>query len=246
MQTGNGRSNRFGFIKVVLMATQLIAFTTGAYTEAFASASHSGTIQVPPFSIPPTSATDVLDGITLAGPYTDADVAYLRENLELLRDQLPVWNKYIADAKPLVFVIDPAEGAHGRAAVAQCCIGGHGVITFGDHFGTIVDSDDPASQTPEARRLTFLVTLVHEVTHIRDQRAGRFLQKTNFKSCVEAEKSAFDKQIKFEQDLLATKLGENQASEEIHQTRLEHQIRFDTAALKMREMWDQYCGAFSQ
>ncbi len=241
MLRGNGRSHQFGFVK---FAIALLALATASCPETAAASSTSGAIQVAAIAVPPANAADVLDGITLAGTHTNADVAYLRENLELLRDQLPAWYKHIEDAKPLVFAIDPAEGAHGRAAVAQCCLGGRGVITFGHHFGTLEDPDDPTSQTPEARRITFLVTLVHEVTHIRDQRAGKFSLKTNFKSCVDAEKSAFDKQIEFEQDLLTAKLGESQASAETYRTRLEQQIKSETAALKTREMWDQYCGAF--
>ncbi len=243
MLKGNGRSHQFGIVK---FAITLLALAAASCTEAVAASSNSGAIQVAAISVPPANAADVLDGITLAGTHTDADVAYLRENLELLQDQLPAWYKHIEDAKPLVFAIDPAEGAHGRAAVAQCCLGGRGVITFGHHFGTLEDPDDPTSQTPEARRITFLVTLIHEVTHIRDQRAGRFLQKTDRKSCVAAESSALTTQLEFEQDLASTILSGNPALAQIYQTRLDQQIKSEAAALKTREMWDQYCGAFSQ
>lgn len=222
---------RFGSgLTILLVVVQVISLTAVIHRDALAS---------------PANEPAPLQGIVFAGSFTDDDVTYLRDNLQFLHDQLPQWWEYIEDAKPLVFAIDLTEGAHGRAAIAKCCLGGRGVITFGHHFGTLVDSDDPASQTPEARRLTFLVTLVHEVTHIRDQRAGRFLQKTDRKSCVATESSAFTKQLEFEQDLTTIILSDSPASAQLYQTRLDQQIKSETAALKTREMWDQYCGAFS-
>lgn len=187
---------------------------------------------------PVAASSDVLDGIALAGDYTDADTRYLRQNLETLREELPLWSQYIEDAKPLTLVMDLIEGAHGRAAVAKCCVlGNRGVITFGAHFGTLTDSDDAADQTPDARRIRFLVTLVHEVTHVRDQRAGKFVTKTDFKSCVDAEKSAFAQQINFEDDLLTVTDGGVKPW-------LALQVESEIAALKTKGMWQQYCGTF--
>ena len=235
MQTGNGRSNRFGFGKLAIIVAQLFALTTVAYKQAYASANDSHRIHVA--AISNTPASDALDGITLTGTYTDADYTYLRQTLEMLRDQMPLWSQYIGEAKPLTLVVDLNEGAHGRAAVAKCCAGNRGVITFGHHFGTLTDSDDTADQTPDARRIRFLVTLVHETTHVRDQRAGKFLSKTNFKSCMDTEKSAFEEQIAFENDLLNVVDGDAQAW-------LAQQVKSEIASLRTRELWQQYCGAF--
>ncbi len=243
MQKGNGRSHQFGIVKFAIILAQLVVLTATARTQAHA-ASDSHTIHAAAFANAPTG--DVLDGITFAGTYTDADVAYLRDNLNFLRDQMPLWSQYIEEAKPLTLVVDLNEGAHGHAAVAKCCVAGNrGVITFGDHVGILADSSDADDQTPEARRIRFLVILVHETTHVRDQRAGRFLQKTNFKSCVDVEKSAFDKQLEFQQDALNIELGRSPTSTQTYREWLEQTVKIETAALKSRDLWDQYCGAFS-
>ena len=195
-------------------------------------------VMAPSHQPPAALAGSAPQSIILGGTYTDADAAYLRDNLQFLSDQLPVWSQYVQDAGPLALVIDLEQGARGRAAIAKCCeADNRGVITFGHHLGTLADSNDPADQAPEARRIRFLVTLIHEATHVRDQRLGKFLTKTNFKSCVDAERSGFEGQINFENDLLNVTTG-------IMAAWLNHQIKTETAALRSRELWQQYCGAF--
>lgn len=118
----------------------------------------------------------------------------MRDNLQFLHDHLPVWWQYIGEAKPLALSFDQRLADQGRAAIAKCCEAGlYGVITFGHHFGQLTISTDPDSQTVEARRIAFLATVIHEVTHIRDQRAGRFMARTDRKTCIAAETSAFTK-----------------------------------------------------
>lgn len=230
MQTVNRNAQRFGFIKFTFIAAQLLALATAGCAPAFAS---------------PANAPDLLEGITFAGQFSDDDLAYLTESLQMLRDGQPAWWNYIAEAKPLTLSIDLNEGAHGRAAIAKCCLSdGRGMITFGFHLGQMMDSTDSDSQTPEARRIAFLATLVHEVTHIRDQRAGKFLTKTDYKSCVAAEKSGLEKQLEFQQDFALVSLGDTPASAQIYQIRLAQQIRSESAALRSRGLWDQYCGTF--
>ncbi len=230
MQTVNRNAKRFEFIKFTFIAAQVLALVTTAHAPAFAS---------------PTTAPDLLEGISFAGQFTNDDLAYLTESLQMLRDGQPDWWNYIAEATPLTLSIDLNEGTHGRAAIAKCCTSdGRGMITFGFHLGQMVDSTDPDSQTPEARRIAFLATLVHEVTHIRDQRAGKFLTKTDYKSCVAAEKSGLEKQLEVQQDLALISLGDNPTSAQIYKTRLAQQIRSESAALRSRDLWNQYCGAF--
>lgn len=246
MLTVNAFFKKFGLHNLAVIADQVVVFVATRNNQAIQIARFAITLAQAlvllfgSWTQASAATNDLLDGITLAGNYTDADIAYLRQNLEMLRDQTPGWYQHIEDAKPLTLVVDLNEGAHGRAAVAKCCVAGNrGVITFGHHFGTLADSDDAADQTPEARRIRFLVTLVHEATHIRDQRAGKFLTKTNFKSCVDAEKSAFEKQIDFENDLL--KITSGNATPWLAQL-----VKTETGALRTREMWQQYCGAFEQ
>ncbi|MBI3536835.1 MAG: hypothetical protein HY070_04660 [Chloroflexi bacterium] len=238
MLTSNGRSNSFA--KIVLVAVEFfsLAITACQQAEAAYNAPAANPIRVAAIS------ADVLDGIAFAGTYSDDDLAYLRESLQILNDKMPTWAQYIEEAKPLTLVVDLNEGAKGRAAIAKCCLGERGVITFGHHFGTLTDSSDPASQTLEARRITFLATLAHEVTHIRDQRAGKFLTKTDYKSCVAAEKSGLDKQLEFQKDALNIELGDNATSAQTYRARFEQNVKAEAAALKSRDLWNQYCGVF--
>lgn len=246
MLTVDTHFRKFGLAHLAVIADQAVVFAVTRNNQAVLIARFAITLAQAlvllfgSWTHASAATNDLLDGITLAGNHTDADAAYLRQNLEMLRDQTTAWYKHIEESKPLTLVVDLNEGAHGRAAIAKCCVAGNrGVITFGHHFGTLADSDDAADQTPEARRIRFLVTLIHEATHVRDQRAGKFLTKTNFKSCVDAEKSAFDKQINFENDLLAVTSGSANAW-------LAQQVKSENTALKTREMWQLYCGAFEQ
>jgi hypothetical protein len=189
----------------------------------------------------------VLVAITFGETLTAADVTYLRESLQLLRDKMPAWAQCVEEAKPLVLAIDLDEGTHGHAAVAKCCFAeSRGLITFGHHFGTLADSSDPDSQSPEARRITFLATFAHEITHIRDQRAAKFLTKTNRKDCIAAEKSGLGKQLEFQQDGLTLELGHDAASTQMYHARLAQNVQAETAALRSRDSWDLYCGAFEK
>lgn len=175
--------------------------------------------------------------ITLAGEYTQNDVVFVQENLAFLQKYLPTWYQYVTDAGALTLTIDEEEGAVGRAATAKCCDAqGRGVITFGFHFG---QSPDDAGQTSEAQRVAFIGTFVQEVTHILDQRAGRHA-KTNFKSCVAAEKSGLEKQLQVKRDLA----GANVSGEFLQA--LNRQTRTEASALVSRDLWQQYCGAFEK
>lgn len=191
-------------------------------------------------AIPANTQTvpDVLNGITLAGEFTDADAIFLRTNLELLRDQFPDWYQFVVDVRPLTIAIDSNEGARGHAAIAKCCDAqGCGVITFGFHFG---QSPDDARQTIQAHQVSFIGTLVHEVTHVRDQRARQITLKTDFKSCIASEKPGLEKQLEVKRALVTGNLGVafTQA--------LKRQIGEEANALRSRELWDYYCGMFEK
>ncbi len=212
MQTTASKLGKFFFI-----ALSIIVLVSVTRTDAAASA-------------------DVLDNITFAGGYTQEDVAYLRTNLQLLQTRLPAWQQYVAQAGTIVFAIDLSEGAHGRAATAKCCDAqGRGVITFGFHLG---QSPDDAGQTPEAKQVAFIGTFIHEVTHIRDQRSGRFAAKTDYKSCVAAEKSGLEKQLQVKREFAAAN------SDAAFAMALNQQISAEASALMSRGLWQQYCGAF--
>lgn len=183
----------------------------------------------------PVNVSDLLTRITLHPSLLPEDVTYLETTLQMLHDQLPEWSQYVEDAKPFTLIVDTHQGDQGREAIAVCCDGnGSGTITFGHHLGHSVDAD-----TAEAQRVTFVGTLIHEITHIRDQRAGRG-SKTNFKSCVVVEKPGLEMQLQVKQALGSVNLGDN------YRQALEQQIKSEAGALKSRELWDLYCGAFEK
>jgi hypothetical protein len=239
MLTSNGRTVKLSaFITSLVLAALAVAARSPAHaTPEVAPANNIRIV---------ANSANVLQDVTFAGMFNDDDAAYLRESLELLRDKMPTWEQYVEEAKPFLIAIDLTEGAHGRAAIAKCCLAGNrGQITFGDHLGRLTDSTDPDSQSPEARRITFLATFAHEVTHLRDQRAGHYLSKTDWKSCVAAERSGLEKQLVFQQDALTAALGDTPAATQVYRLRLQQNVQAEAAALASRHLWDQYCGAFA-
>ncbi len=238
MLTRNGRT--------VSLLVSLPAITFVALAAAACSPAQAASEIVPVTAIRfVDNSADVLQDITFAGMYTDDDAAYLHKSLQLLYDKMPTWAQYVEEAKPLVIAVDLTEGTHGRAAIAKCCLAGNrGQITFGHHLGTLIDTTDPDSQSAEARRITFLATLAHEATHVRDQRAGRFTRKTDWKTCVAGEKSGLEKQLQFQQDALTVELGDTPASSQVYRARLKQNVMAEAAALSSPHLWDQYCGAF--
>jgi hypothetical protein len=116
------------------------------------------------------------------------------------------------------------------------------VITFGQHFGQLTVSTDPASQTAEARRIAFLGLLAHEVTHLRDQRAGRFTVRKDYSTCVAAERGGLSQQLAIERDLASVNWSAEGGSGEIYRTRLAQVIAVESKALSSRETWNAYCG----
>ena len=192
-----------------------------------------------------TDHTLEMEGFKFVGEFTAEDVAYFQENLHLLRAQLPAWHQYLLEARPIAFNFDAALGERGRAAEARCCeADGTGVITFGHHFGQLAASPEAEDQTPEARRIAFLGLLAHELTHIRDQRAGRFTAKTDRKSCIAAESSGLSKQVEIKRDLAKIQLTGEPASAAIYRSQLDRQISVETNDLRSRAFWDFYCGGY--
>jgi hypothetical protein len=190
------------------------------------------------------TATTLPDGIYLGDTMTQDDAAYLAASLEYLHTQLPQWWEYVMEARPFTLSFDPAMAANGRAAIASCCDEqGNGRVAFGYHPGQLTLTDDPASETVEARRATFLGTLVHELTHVRDQREGRFTAKTDRKSCVAAESSGLTKQLEVKRDL-ADKLASDPTADAAFRSWLDQQVKTEATDLRSRELWDWYCGAF--
>ncbi len=183
----------------------------------------------------PVYPPNLLEGITLDQSLSPEDIAYLENTLQLLREQLPEWAHYVEESKPFALVVNTREGDIGREAVAHCCDAqGRGTITFGHPLGHSMDTP-----TPEGQQVVFIGTLIHELAHVRDQRAGR-AGKTNFKSCVAVERSGLEKQLEVKRDWAAKMGGVG------YRQVLGVQIESEASALRSRELWDLYCGAFEK
>lgn len=115
------------------------------------------------------------------------------------------------------------------------------MITFGYPFDQLTLSSHSADQTDAERRIAFLAILIHEATHVRDQKAGRFGARTKYKPCVDAERSGLSKQLQFERDLLADPPSDNTVEMEEYRVWLESLVSTETKALGARETWLAYC-----
>lgn len=178
----------------------------------------------------PIDAFDMLEGIGLTASVTDEDVAHLRNGVQFLHDHIPQWYSYVADAKPLMLAVDVPEGERGLAAKSSCCDEqGYALITFGDHFGDW--SVDPRDQSAQARQITFLSTLIHESTHVRDRRTGRVSEKVGYGECVMTERAAFTQEVEFKRALLSLGTG-GPGLDELAQASLHRQISVEASALE--------------
>ncbi len=234
--TKTRRSSRFGLVlAALLIVAELVAQVAVFHPDVMAASAESS----------PEPAPALPEGISLTEQLTEDDAAYLQESLQLLHDQLPEWWQYVMDTRPLVFSFDEELAAHQRAAVAECCDAqGRGVVKFGYHFGQLTMSDDPDEKALEARRVTFLGLLIHELTHIRDLRTGRFTVKTDRQTCVASESSGLTMQLQFKRDLATIVLTDDPATAETLGLWLNRQIKAEASDLRSRAFWDWYCGGF--
>ena len=214
-------------LAILLITAELLAQLTAFHADALAA---------PALALP--------DGMSLGAQLTQDDLAYLQNSLQYLRDLLPDWWQYVAEAMPVTFALDSSLDANGRAAIADCCDElGYGLITVGQHFEQLAVSYRPSNQTVEAKRVIFLGLIIHEVTHVRDLRAGRFTAKTDRKSCIAAESSGLTRELRFKRDL-AAKLADDPTADPAFKTWLAEQIKIEASELRSRATWDLYCGAF--
>lgn len=185
------------------------------------------------FTLPssPQAPLNLPAEITLAESLTNADRAYLQDGLHLLRLYLPEWYAYVIDAKPFTLSIDPFAGERGLAADAKCCDAqGNGSITFGDHFGKLTTSNDADGQTREARQIEFLSTLVHEATHIRDQRSGLVPPGIDFLACITSERSAYGKELEFKRAMASIQISADIDLAKRYRRSIEKTIQVDAGA----------------
>jgi hypothetical protein len=158
----------------------------------------------------PLEKPDVLADISFAGTFSTADTRYVQISLEWLRDHLPEWSAYVATAKPLIFARDEDLQTRGIVSYAECCYTrGAGAITFGAPLGKWNLYEMPAIPGMPTQQVQFLSVLVHEVTHIRDVRAGRISQPANSRNCIAAEQSARTQELEFVRALTRVPIASN-------------------------------------
>lgn len=196
MYTHTWHRIKFGtWLSIALVAISMLTVTAAYRTGAVALSSAA--------MVAPINDLDQLEGIGITGSFTDEDVAYLQDGLRFLRDYVPQWYAFVAGAKPLMLDVNLSLGEGGVAANSKCCDErGHDSITFGDHFRDA--SPDAEGETIRTRQIAFLSTLIHEVTHIRDRRAGRIPAKIDFATCIKSERSAFTQEVEFKRALVST------------------------------------------
>ncbi|MBI5302768.1 MAG: hypothetical protein HY868_11565 [Chloroflexi bacterium] len=188
----------------------------------------------------PPARPDLLSGITFANSASNADTRYLRDSLQFLHDHLPEWYVYVDDAKPFIISIGQTDEKGWEVANSKCCDEhGQGIITFDDHFEQSATSSDPIVQTTQARQVAFLSTLVHEVTHLRDYRAGRIPTKIDMAMCLSSEAVAYAKEFELKSAVALT-IFQNDAVGEKYRLAANQQLAADTNESYTR-FWKLYC-----
>ena len=192
-------------------------------------------------AVTPESVRSALpDGISIAGQITDQDIVFLQDMLQLLRNDLPEWYTYVVEAKPFVLSIGLTENKEGVAADATCCDDqGNSKITFDDHLGLLTASASSEDQTMQARQVLFLSTLIHEVTHLRDHRAGRIPKPINAVACISAEEAAYTKEFEFKRAVISATFANCPFGADY---RAAAQRQFDAEESQFnRQFWKFYC-----
>lgn len=213
-------------VSIIIVLTTLVLLI--AVAPAFATVS------------PVANDSALLSGIRFAGTASDADVSYLQNSLRFLHVYLPEWYSYVSEAKPFVLSIGQTDDEGWVAANSTCCdVQGNGMMTFDDHLGFLMASNDPEDQTAEARRVAFLGVLIHEVTHLRDYRAGRMPAKMDATACIATEGAAYTKEIEFKRALVSAPFDSSKTGED-HRTAAKRQFEVEEKQFN-NKFWKLYC-----
>ena len=191
---------------------------------------------VVPFSTP---QPDLLTGITFANSVTDADRVYLQTSLQILHDNLPEWYEYIAQSKPFALSVGNTGNSDWVAAETLCCDErGIGFLIFEDHFNRIVPGDSN-DQTVEANQIAFLSTLIHELTHLRQYRAGQIPTNLDAATCIMSEGAAYTKEFEFKHAIVDARFGDSRLGE-LYRQAAEGQLVDDDEQFNTNS-WKVYC-----
>lgn len=145
-----------------------------------------------------------IDGINFYGGFSESDIANFREDFTWLKTNAPEWWNYLASAQPFRLYYDPKQFADSKImekfdATGWCCdMLGRGEIRFADHTRSPKGGD-----SFESRLMAELSLTIHEATHVKDLRAGKFpvSVRRTVEGCVATERAAVGKELEFMQQL---------------------------------------------
>lgn len=146
--------------------------------------------------LPSLQPVGVVEGMRLYR-FLKEDVARFQNIVDWMKSTAPNWYQFILDQQPFDSFLDPQLSDLRWAGSASCCwLSGirkdNGRISFQKRPPTIISDD-----------LWYVVTFVHEATHIRDRRAKKFEEiKDRREACRASERSAVESQRAFLADLL--------------------------------------------
>lgn len=171
------------------------------------------------------------------------DIRYLGDALELLKGWSLEWYSYIGGAGALQLAYEPGILAQGMAAYSRCCdLFGRGRIQVGYRLSEVTGPPANTFTTPGARRLALLSLLVHEVTHIRDLRAGEFAGLSGSRRCMAMERHAFQVQLAFWRALDAMQLSAVGDEQGDFRAAIAGQLASQPRRLSNPHFWQYYCG----
>lgn len=157
-----------------------------------------------------TRLTAFVDDIALYN-FDPADAAYMTDALAWLKENLPDWHDYFLKQRPLEIYRD---GSLPFLSDGVCCLTRNadstvGRIRFRDHFANWTGDAFPGASHDALARWSFLTTLIHEATHVRDLRLNRFdlnAVPSGLRDCV-MHISTDEIEIQFSQQAAAIKIS---------------------------------------
>lgn len=149
--------------------------------------------------VPPTAK---LGDIWVYG-FSEEDAVKFKNILEDLKLLVPSWHDYLLSVAPFNINLDPTIAEKGWAGTAQCC----GIEGPRGRYGEVNLPEQPPNHLTD--NVSFVSTLIHEATHVRDMRAGRFSQTRGSEHCRDLERSAARAQADFLGDLIKSQVDDN-------------------------------------
>ncbi len=156
-------------------------------------------------AVAPTPIATYQDIPLFGSPSENA--SYTTDSLDWLRQSAPKWWAYIMAARPFYIQLTPVAAVTWSGG---CCDSrGFGSVTI--NSPSLAGEAEADEISFEIDRAFFLSNLIHEVTHIRDWRAGKavgYVRTPANPTCNALEFTAYREQIAVLSDLLKVELGQ--------------------------------------